>query len=237
MNDCGAKMITVTSETFRLAQTFTLSRGSKTEAHVLTVRVTIGGVSGMGECVPYARYGESPLSVAAQIESLSQDVTRDALQSLLPPWAARNAGDCALWDLAAKASGRRVWRMAGLAAPAALTTAFTLSLDTPENMRMAAQAQAARPILKIKLGTPDDMPRLEAVRAGAPAARIIIDANAGWTRALGRGEADLRTDGELVHCARGGCQGVAGGLGRRDRFHHLESVTTRPSTCGMHRQA
>ncbi len=181
MNDCGAKMITVTSETFRLAQTFTLSRGSKTEAHVLTVRVTIGGVSGMGECVPYARYGESPLSVAAQIESLSQDVTRDALQSLLPPGAARNAVDCALWDLAAKASGRRVWRMAGLAAPAALTTAFTLSLDTPENMRMAAQAQAARPILKIKLGTPDDMPRLEAVRAGAPAARIIIDANEGWT--------------------------------------------------------
>ena len=111
-------MITVTPDVFRLAQVFTISRGSRTEARVLTVRVTRGGVTGWGECVPYARYGETLDSVTAQIESLPQDITRDALQGALPAGAARNAVDCALWDLEAKQSGRRVWQLAGLPAPA-----------------------------------------------------------------------------------------------------------------------
>jgi L-alanine-DL-glutamate epimerase-like enolase superfamily enzyme len=174
-------MIAVTPETFALAQTFTISRGSKTHAHVLTVRITRGGVTGWGECVPYARYGESLESVTAQIESLPETITRAALQSALPPGAARNAVDCALWDLEAKTAGRRVWQLAGLAAPGPKVVTYTLSLDTPEAMRAMAATHAHRPVLKIKLGTPDDMPRLEAVRQGAPHARILIDANEGWT--------------------------------------------------------
>ncbi len=174
-------MITATPETFRLAQTFTISRGSRTEARVLTVRVTRDGRTGWGECVPYARYGETLESVADQIAALPPDLTREALQLLLPPGAGRNAVDCALWDHAAKSAGRRVWELAGLPKPAPLVSAYTLSLDTPARMRAAAAVQAHRPILKIKLGTPDDMPRLEAVQAGAPKSRIIVDANEGWT--------------------------------------------------------
>jgi L-Ala-D/L-Glu epimerase len=173
--------ITVTPESFRLAEVFTISRGSRTEAKVLTVRVTRDGVTGWGECVPYARYGESLESVTAEIEALPDDITRGTLQEALPPGAARNAVDCALWDWEAKRKGRRVWELAGLPAPGPEITAFTLSLDTPEKMRAAAARHARRPLLKIKLGTPDDMPRLEAVRAGAPDAQIIVDANEGWT--------------------------------------------------------
>jgi L-Ala-D/L-Glu epimerase len=174
-------MITVTPDTFRLAQVFTISRGSRTEARVLTVRITRGGVTGWGECVPYARYGETLDSVTAQIESLPTGITRDALQTALPAGAARNAVDCALWDLWAKQTGQRVWQLAHLPEPGPMVTAYTLSLDTPENMRAAAAQNAHRPILKIKLGTPDDMPRLQAVRQGAPRTTIIIDANEGWT--------------------------------------------------------
>jgi L-Ala-D/L-Glu epimerase len=174
-------MISVRAESFRLAEVFTIARGSRTEARVLTVAVTRGGVTGRGECVPYARYGESVESVATQIEGLPGDITREALQTALPAGAARNAVDCALWDLEAKAAGRRVWELARLPAPGPLVTAFTLSLDAPEKMRAAAAKNAHRPLLKIKLGTPDDMPRLEAVRAGAPDASIIVDANEGWT--------------------------------------------------------
>lgn len=174
-------MITVTPETFRLAQVFTISRGSRTEARVLTARIDRGGKTGWGECVPYARYGETIESVTAQIATLPDGITRSALQRALPAGAARNAVDCALWDLEAKTAGRRVWDLAGLPAPGPEITAYTLSLDTPEAMRAQAAANAHRPILKIKLGTPDDMPRLEAVRAGAPRTRIIIDANEGWT--------------------------------------------------------
>lgn len=174
-------MITAKEETFPLAQAFTISRGSKTEARVVTATVLRDGIAGHGECVPYARYGETVESVVAQISALPSDVARTALQTLLPPGAARNAVDCALWDREAKATGQPVWQLAGLRAPGPLTTAYTLSLDTPEAMRAAAAAQSRRPLLKIKLGTPDDMPRLEAVRAGAPNARIIIDANEGWT--------------------------------------------------------
>lgn len=173
--------ISVTEERFPLAEVFTISRGSKTEAAVLTVRVEDGGAAGWGECVPYARYGETLASVRAEIEALPERFTRAELQDLLPAGAARNAVDCALWDLDAKRAGKRVWELAGLAKPGPEITAYTLSLGTPDEMRAKAAAHGHRPLLKIKLGTPDDMGRLEAVRAGAPKARIIIDANEGWS--------------------------------------------------------
>ena len=173
--------ISVTHDTFKLAQVFTISRGSRTEAKVLTVRVSEGGETGWGECVPYARYGETLESVAGEIEALPGDLTREGLYDLLEPGAARNAVDCALWDLEAKRVGKRVWELAGLSAPGPEITAYTLSLDTPEKMQAEAAKNAHRPLLKIKLGTADDMPRLEAVRAGAPGARIIVDANEGWS--------------------------------------------------------
>lgn len=173
--------IEVTRDTFRLARVFTISRGSRTEARVLTVRVTGGGVTGWGECVPYARYDETLDSVTEQINGLPPTVTRAALQDLLPAGAARNAVDCALWDMDAKTKGCRVWELAGLAAPGPQVTAYTLSLDTPDAMAAQAAEHSHRPILKIKLGTPDDMPRLEAVRRGAPRAKIIVDANEGWS--------------------------------------------------------
>lgn len=174
-------MISVSRDVFALAQTFTISRGSKTHAYVLTVRITRGGITGWGECVPYARYGETLDSVTAQIAGLPEGISRADLQSALPPGAARNAVDCALWDWEAKAAGKRVWQLAGLPEPGPKEVTYTLSLDTPDAMRAMAAEHAHRPVLKIKLGTPDDMPRLEAVRAGAPDAKIIIDANEGWT--------------------------------------------------------
>lgn len=174
-------MITVTRDTFDLTRIFTISRGSKTQAQVLTVRVTRGGVTGWGECVPYARYGESLQSVTDTLLALPPDITRQALQTALPPGAARNALDCALWDYEAKASATRVWTLAEVAEPGPVQIAYTLSLDTPGAMRAHAAQNAHRPVLKLKLGTPDDMPRLEAVRQGAPNARLIVDANEGWT--------------------------------------------------------
>ena len=173
--------LTINRDVFPLAQVFTISRGSRTEAKVLSVKISRGGVEGWGECVPYARYNETAASVSAQIESLPEAFDRQGLYELLPAGAARNAVDCALWDLEAKQSGRRVWQLAGLPAPGPEITAYTLSLDSPENMRAQAAEHAHRPLLKIKLGTPDDMPRLEAVRAGAPRADIIVDANEGWS--------------------------------------------------------
>lgn len=173
--------IEVMADVFRLAQVFTISRGSRTEAKVLTVRITEGGVTGRGECVPYARYGETLGSVTAEIEGLPASLTRAALYDLLPAGAARNAVDCALWDLEAKKSGTPAWQLAGLAPLKPEITAYTLSLDAPEKMQAQAAEHAFRPLLKIKLGTPDDMPRLEAVRAGAPKSTIIVDANEGWS--------------------------------------------------------
>jgi len=173
--------ISVTRDVFRLAQAFTISRGTRTEAQVLTVQVSEGGVTGRGECVPYARYDETLDSVTAQISHLPADLDRAALHDLLGAGAARNAVDCALWDMDAKKTGKRVWELAGLPAPGPELTAYTLSLDSPDRMREQARQHAHRPLLKIKLGTPDDMPRLEAVRAGAPEARIIVDANEGWS--------------------------------------------------------
>jgi uncharacterized NAD-dependent epimerase/dehydratase family protein len=135
----GRVVISVTRDTFRLAQAFTISRGSRTEAQVLTVRVMREGVTGIGECVPYARYGETLDSVAARIEGLPEGISRQDLQDALPPGAARNAVDCAMWDWKAKRDGTPVHRLAGLPEPQPVVTAFTLSLDTPDNMRAAAR--------------------------------------------------------------------------------------------------
>lgn len=173
--------LTVETEVFPLARVFTISRGSRTEARVLTVSVEAEGVRGRGECVPYARYGETLESVRDQVQSLPAAFDRAELQGLLPPGAARNAVDCALWDWEAKRAGRRAWELAGLPAPGPELTAFTLSLDAPEAMRAEAARQAGRPLLKIKLGGAGDLDRLRAVRAGAPRSRIIVDANEGWT--------------------------------------------------------
>ncbi|MEM9277293.1 MAG: N-acetyl-D-Glu racemase DgcA [Pseudomonadota bacterium] len=168
------------SESFPLANAFTISRGTKTHAHVVRVEISDGTHTGQGECVPYARYGESIESVQAQIAGLPADVTRQSLQETMPAGAARNAVDCAFWDLEAKQTGQSVWQLAGLTEPKELTTAYTLSLEEPDEMRENARANAHRPLLKLKLGTPNDIPRLEAVREGAPDSQIIVDANEGW---------------------------------------------------------
>lgn len=173
--------ISAKAESFKLAEVFTISRGSRTEAKVVTVRLDRNGVTGWGECVPYARYNETMESVIDQITGLPDGVSRVELQGLLPAGAARNAVDCALWDHAAKTAGKPVWQLAGLQKPGPMITAYTLSLGTPEKMQAQAAKHSHRPLLKIKLGGEGDMARLEAVRKGAPDARIIVDANEGWT--------------------------------------------------------
>lgn len=173
----------IAQDRFGFAQAFVIARGARDAADVVTVTLRDGDARGRGECVPYARYGEDPASVTAQIEAVPPSLPRVALAERLAPGAARNALDCAAWDLEAKRSGRPVWDVAGLAEPRPVTTAYTLSLDAPERMQAAAAAHADRPILKIKLGADGDMARLEAVRRGAPDARIIVDANEAWSAA------------------------------------------------------
>lgn len=175
--------ITVAADTFKLAQVFTISRGSRTEAQVLTVRMEEDGVIGWGECVPYARYGETISSVTEQIEGVSGVVNQQSLYDQLPAGAARNAVDCAMWDLFAKQNGVRVWDLIeGMRPPKPELTAYTLSLAEPAAMQKQAAENAYRPLLKTKLGGgEEDVARIEAVRKGAPDARIIVDANEGWT--------------------------------------------------------
>ena len=171
-------MFKITRDRFALAEVFTISRGSKTHAEVLTFEIDQGASGrGRGECVPYARYGETLDSVEAQI----QDYIDNGNSARFPAGAARNAIDCAIIDAECKCNGMRAWDLLNEPAPGPVTSAYTLSLDTPEKMRLAAAKHSTRPLLKIKLGTPDDMARLEAVRAGAPDTPIIIDANEGWT--------------------------------------------------------
>ena len=162
------RRLKVSVESFPIAGTFTISRGSRTEAAVVVAAIEDGGISGRGECVPYARYGETVDGVAARIEALggaiSLGATRLDLLTLLPPGAARNALDCALWDLEAKLAGKRVWTLAGLPEPRGIITAYTLSLDAPEAMEAAARKVADRPLLKVKLGAPGDPERIAAVR-------------------------------------------------------------------------
>jgi L-alanine-DL-glutamate epimerase-like enolase superfamily enzyme len=171
-------------ESFAIAGRFTISRGSKTEAQVIRVELERDGVIGTGECVPYARYGETLDATLAAILSLrdafAAGLDRTGLQSALPPGAARNALDCALWDLEAALAGRSVVSLAGIAAPGPIETAYTISLDTAEAMADAARRHSHMPLLKLKLGAPGDADRLAAIRAAVPETRLIVDANEGW---------------------------------------------------------
>jgi L-alanine-DL-glutamate epimerase-like enolase superfamily enzyme len=177
--------LTVAVERWPIAGSFVISRGSRTEATVVAVSVSDGRSIGRGECVPYARYSETVEGVVAAIEAMAAlpggVPERNTLQSAMPPGAARNALDCALWDLEAKRSGVSVAERLGLPAPDALLTAYTLSLGTPESMGDAARTAAHRPLLKVKLGGPGDRERIAAVRQGAPSSRIIVDANEAWS--------------------------------------------------------
>lgn len=179
------RRLTIEAERFPIAGAFTISRGSKTEAEVLTCTIADGGFLGRGECVPYRRYGETVESVRAAIEAtgaaIAEGLGRDALREILPPGAARNAIDCALWDLEAKITGKPAWRAVSTTAPAPLVTAYTLSLGAPEAMAAQARANASRPLLKVKIGGEGDIARIRAVTEAAPASRIILDANEGWT--------------------------------------------------------
>ena len=177
-------MIHAEVEIFSLAHVFRISRGARTLAEVVTVTIEKDGVTGRGECVPYARYNETLESVIKQVESLPADIDKETLQDTLPPGAARNAVDCALWDFECKKRDQRIWKIAGIQVPEQKITAYTLSLDEPKNMFKQAEKNSNRPLLKVKLGTPNDMPRLEAVRKGAPNSEIIVDANEGWDAEL-----------------------------------------------------
>jgi L-alanine-DL-glutamate epimerase-like enolase superfamily enzyme len=176
--------MTLAVEAFPIAGRFVISRGAKTEARVVTATLRAGGAIGRGECVPYARYGESVESVIAAIEGVRGQIElgadRQALQRLLPAGAARNAVDCAMWDLEAKRLGRRAYAIAGFERLAPLVTAYTLSVGAPEEMRAAALEAAHRPLLKVKLAGEGDEARLAAVREGAPHATLIVDANEAW---------------------------------------------------------
>lgn len=174
-------------ERWPIAGSFTIARGSKTEAHVVVASLSRGGVSGQGECVPYPRYGETVPDVLAALNAaaprISQLASRAGIAALGLPHAAQNALDCAFWDLEAKSAQQPVWKLVGLPQPAPRETAFTLSLDTAENMASAACAAAHRPLLKLKLGRDGDVERLQAIRKAAPHARLIVDANEGWSAA------------------------------------------------------
>ncbi|TKB11423.1 MAG: dipeptide epimerase [Mesorhizobium sp.] len=197
-----ARVISVEAERFPIAGTFTISRGSKTEAEVITVAIGDNGHVGRGECVPYKRYGETMEGVRAAIEAMrgriDGGIDRAALLAAMPAGAARNAIDCALWDLEAKLSGSPVADAIGAASPKALETAYTLSLGAPEAMAAQASANASRPLLKVKIGGDEDLARIRAVTEAAPRSRIILDANEGWT--------DDNIEANLAFAAR---QGIA----------------------------
>ncbi len=177
--------LTARIEQWPIAGAFTISRGAKTEAVVIVAQFNDGRYSGRGECVPYARYDETVTDVMAALAAirgrLAQGLDRAGLQQAMPPGAARNALDCAFWDLEAKRAGRSVHELAGLSAPRPLTTAYTISLGTPEAMAEAAKAAAGRTLLKIKLGAAGDAERIRAVRQAAPRSELIVDANEAWT--------------------------------------------------------
>jgi L-alanine-DL-glutamate epimerase-like enolase superfamily enzyme len=179
-----APVLTLRTERWPIAGTFAISRGAKTEAMVVLAELTEGDAKGRGECVPYARYGETIEDVAAAIaamrEPIAQGLDRTGLQNALPAGAARNALDCAFWDLEAKRAGRPVHELAGLPPLRPVVTALTISLGTPETMAAAATKAAGRPLLKIKLGGDGDVARIAAVRRAAPGAELIVDANEGW---------------------------------------------------------
>ncbi|RTL76258.1 MAG: dipeptide epimerase [Bradyrhizobiaceae bacterium] len=185
-------------ERWPIAGRFSISRGSKTEAVVVVAEICRNGITGRGECVPYPRYNETPEAAVDAIHSVGHwtSLTREMLRQRMPPGAARNALDCALWDLEAKEAKRRVWELAGLLAPHSLTTAYTISLGTPEEMAQATSAAAHRPLLKIKLGGEGDKARIAAVRRAAPDATLIVDANEAWS--------DTNLQRNLDACAEAG---------------------------------
>jgi L-alanine-DL-glutamate epimerase-like enolase superfamily enzyme len=195
-----ARQLDISVERFPIAGAFVIARGAKTEAQVVVATINDGAHAGRGECVPYARYGESLDSVVAAIGSVRSAIEagadRVALQDLLAAGAARNALDCALWDLEAKSSGMPAYRLAGLDRIAPATTAYTISVGSPETMAAATRTAAHRPLLKIKLGGTGDAERLAAVRDAAPDATLIVDANEAWT------EHDL--DAHFAACAAAG---------------------------------
>lgn len=182
------RTLDIQMNSFPIAGAFTISRGAKTEAEVIACTLTEDGAHGHGECVPYRRYGETMESVFAQIEAarplIESGISRDDLLSAMPPGAARNAVDCALWDLEAKRTRQTVAARLGLTALQPLTTAYTISLGEPEVMAAQAREHAGRALLKVKVGTGDDESRIRAVRAAAPEAAIILDANEGWPEAV-----------------------------------------------------
>jgi len=178
--------LSVRIERWPLAGAFTISRGSKTEAVVVVAELSDGAHRGRGEAVPYARYGETPdgvvAAIAAMRPALQRGLDRADLQRAMRPGAARNALDCAYWDIAAKQAGCRAYELAGLGVPAPLVTAYTISLASPAAMAEAAEKAAARPLLKVKLGGGgDDGERIAAVRRAARHAELIVDANEGWS--------------------------------------------------------
>jgi L-Ala-D/L-Glu epimerase len=178
------RRLTVVHESWPIAGKFTISRGSKTAADVVVVTLEEDGAVGRGECVPYPRYEETVPGVVAALEgaraAIEAGCSRSDVAELLGPHAARNALDCALWDLEAKRAGTPVWQLAGLSEPQPLVTAYTLSLDTPQAMAEAAAKSAHRPLLKLKLGRDGDADRLRLIREAAPQCRLIVDANEGW---------------------------------------------------------
>lgn len=194
--------LTVTIESWPIAGGFTISRGTKTEAVVVVAEIHTGAHRGRGECVPYARYGETVEGIRDDIAKLadrvSHGLTREELATLMPAGAARNALDCALWDLEARGKGKSVASLAGIDDPKPLVTAYTLSLGTPESMLEAARKAAHRELLKVKLGGDGDAERIAAVREGAPNARLIVDANEGWSTA--------NIEPLLAACARAGVE-------------------------------
>jgi L-Ala-D/L-Glu epimerase len=172
-------------ERWPIAGSFVISRGVKSEAVVLVAELSRGDHRGRGECVPYARYGETVADVAEAIRAMAAELARGldrtGLQSAMPPGAARNALDCAFWDLEAKCAGRPVHELLGQGPPKPLITAYTISLGTPQEMAQRAARASGLPLLKIKLGAAADPARIAAVRHAAPHARLIVDANEGWT--------------------------------------------------------
>jgi L-Ala-D/L-Glu epimerase len=192
--------LTVRIEQWPIAGSFTISRGAKTQAAVVVVELNDGQHRGRGECVPYTRYGETVDGVAETIAAFTGEIKRGldrgALQGAMKPGAARNALDCAFWDLAAKRAGKPVHELAALPAPKPLVTAYTISLAEPDIMAEQAAKAAVRALLKVKLGSVDDRARIMAVRRAAPEAELIVDANEGWT-------ADNLAD-NMAACAQAG---------------------------------
>jgi L-Ala-D/L-Glu epimerase / N-acetyl-D-glutamate racemase len=185
MTSSQSRSLSARIERWPIAGAFTISRGAKTEAVTVVAELSHGGLSGHGECVPYPRYGETAEATLAALqamqEPLSRGLDRNALQAAMPPGAARNALDCAFWDLEAKAGGRRIWNLLGHPTPRACITAYTISLGSPEAMAAAAERVAHRRLLKVKLGGDGDGERIAAVRKAAPDSELVVDANEAWS--------------------------------------------------------